>query len=132
MKSIKIINNTAIITSDLTVKELKDAKKFAPNSLILFVERENGYRDAVFALGVDRSEFGKMDKMSLVFSEKAEGNAFVTLVYPVGTDVKTKLFEEHYSTITNLELIETQVVEALNKVDANRKHFESIILEEAK
>lgn len=132
MKSIKIINNTAIITSDLTVKELKDAKKFAPNSLILFVERENGYRDAVFALGVDKSEFGKMDKMSIVFSEKAEGNAFVTLVYPVGTDVKTKLFEEHYSTITSLKLIEEQVTEALNEVDTNRAHFESIILEEAK
>lgn len=103
-----------IITSELTLEELKKLEKHSPNALVLKDENE----EPVF--GIRAGEVASVTKYGVTFNQtSAEGKAAVTVsIAGETTEEKKNFVAENYASIfANIETLEEKLSEELINMD---------------
>lgn len=126
MKSIKIEKNVAFFESTLTVAQIKEAAKFAPESLEVKVKDERGNVNTLFAINTSRHT-SELSSYYATFVGEDNDNAYITYVSNHDKDLKNVIFENFYNAIQHITVIEEQVKTALYVVSENRKAFDNML-----
>lgn len=119
MATIKIAGEAIVITSSLKVTDLKDATKWAPESLRLMGTGEDDRKKIKFSTGLTSGE-GVLNAKGISFHENsmnADGYAQLTIKAPNGTSDVKKYFVDTYGlNIMMLSELENQVADSLDNV----------------
>lgn len=120
MAKITIAGNAAVITSSIKMEDLKTAKKYRPEALVL-KGGEDG-KEPIFA--VDVACQGSLNQYGITFDSVANdgsGNASVTIaIANKGDDVKEAFADATGVAISNLNKVEAQLLLALEEIDADK------------
>ena len=111
------LNDTIVISTSLTRETIEKAKRYAPDSLIIFKDKA-----PVFAVNAASRGTGEISPCGIAFAQaNADGTMFVSHNVPelagMSTDERKSKMNDAYGLILfNLKKVEEQVAVALNLV----------------
>ncbi len=109
MAKVKIVGDAFVISTVLTLEELKSLKKFNPKALVLF-DAENK-KEAIF--GIDVGDTARISEMGITFtSADNEGKASATFTISTGlsaVEKKQKVADMFGRAILNLNALESVI-----------------------
>ena len=120
-----IINGDAlVIVSEKKLQDLKTLAKYAPKALSLFREDKEFGEVEDFSVMVAPTGKGGMNINGAIFTGEARdgsGAACITILLPDGiADAKEYVAETYGPAMVKLDLVESQIDEALAKVAADK------------
>lgn len=129
MAKIKIFGDAAVITSGISLENLKKITKYNPKALVL-MGGEDG-KEPVFGVGVARCGYGILNGCSAAFApatRDGEGKATITLAIPEGVEnANDWAFDTFGVAIKYLNEIEEKLPGILAQVDADKAAFNAMI-----
>jgi len=123
MSKTQIVGLAAVITSAVTMEELKKLQKYQPESLKLVERQEDGTKKEKFAIST--GETLSVNKYGIQFnSVTTNGKASVTVPIPAYTEDKVAWVKENLGVaILNLNVMEDQIENALLNL---AEHFQAV------
>jgi hypothetical protein len=131
---IKVVQDSVIFISELTMEELEKAMKFAPESTTLYAKREDGKKKEPIC-AVAYADEGSVTNNGVIFdSTTDEGKLCTTILCSEGTyphcttEEKKKCVSEQFACIIlKMNELEKQIKEALEAKKADiKKASESV------
>lgn len=131
MANVYIKGDAAIITSTVTLENLKNVSKYAPKALTLLGGDDN--KEEVFKVLVGKSGAGSINAWGATFAPATrdhEGKATITLMVPACVEkAKEWVVNELGGALMNLKAIEEKLPEVIAKIAADKKAVEDSIQE---
>lgn len=123
MKTIKIVNNSATIVSDLALKDIERLRRFRPEALQLKNKEDEVFFSITTNYDADINAYG------IEFSAATEaGNAAITMLTPVfeTTEERDEYLKVNLFEITrNLVAVERQAIAALKDLEKEMLAFKN-------
>lgn len=121
-KKIRIVGDAVVVTSDLTLDELKTIQKFNPKALTLMGGDEG--KTPVFAMSIAKDGYGGLTNNGIMWApatNDAAKKATMTMMIPAGTEKPTEWFVDNFGgAIMNLNALEANLPAALSKLNADK------------
>lgn len=131
MANVYIKGDAAIITSTVTLENLKNVTKYAPKALTL-LGGDDG-KEPVFCVTVGKTGSGAINGYGATFAPATrdhEGKATITLMVPACVEkAKEWVVNELGGALMNLKAIEEKLPEVIAKIAADKKAVEDSIQE---
>lgn len=109
MANIKVMHKAAVISTDLTIKEIKKLEAINPDCLT--IKNDNG--DVLFSIATSNRE--SISKYGIVFANDSKISVLIDAAR-VNRDVVEELFG---ATVLQLSTIENQAMSALEELDTD-------------
>lgn len=109
MANIKVMHKAAVISTDLTIKEIKKLEAINPDCLT--IKNDNG--DVLFSIATSNRE--SISKYGIVFANDSKISVLIDAA-KVNRDVVEELFG---ATVLQLSTIENQAMMALEELDTD-------------
>jgi hypothetical protein len=126
MAKIKICGDAAVLTSAVTVKDIKTLSKFKPNALKL-IDPET--KDELYAIGMGST--ASLSKFGATFTgEDARGCATATIALPIGieNEKKKEYTKDSFGyALLSLQKVEAQIVEVMATTRAEFENMDDAI-----
>lgn len=120
MAKITIAGQAVVVTSEMTLEDIKTIKKYRPEALIL-KGGEDG-KEPIFALSIGE---GKINRYGASFCEATRDDAKKATLTMVtnydGDNIKDYVLDEIGSAISNLIKLEAALPAVLNEIKAERE-----------
>ena len=109
MANIKVMHKAAVISTDLTIKEIKKLEAINPDCLT--IKNDNG--DVLFSIATSNRE--SISRYGIVFANDSKISVLIDAAR-VNRDVVEELFG---ATVLQLSTIENQAISALEELDTD-------------
>lgn len=109
MANIKVMHKAAVISTDLTIKEIKKLEAINPDCLT--IKNDNG--DILFSIATSNRE--SISRYGIVFANDSKISVLIDAA-KVNRDVVEELFG---ATVLQLSTIENQAIDALEELDTD-------------
>lgn len=121
MAKITIAGDAVVITSDVTLEDLKKVSKYNPKALVLRDENDT----LIYSIAVSsNAEAGEINKNGAVFTSVApDGSGLATITMCSSTlsgDIKEAVADKIGSAILHLSQIEERLPQVLSQIDADK------------
>lgn len=120
---INVLGNACVITSSLTLEQIKTLEKYRPTALQLTEKDEDGCPVTTFAVSTGAE--GKVGRYGITFNEPSRDDAkkaTVTVMIPNGiADAKSYVADKYGAIISNLNKVEEAYATAAAEVEAERQ-----------
>lgn len=131
MANVYIKGDAAIITSTVSLENLKNVTKYAPKALTL-MGGDDG-KEPVFCVAVGKSGPGAINAYGATFAPSTrdhEGKATITMMVPASVDkAKDWVVNELGGALMSLKAIEEKLPAVIEKIAADKKAVEDSIQE---
>lgn len=131
MAQIKVVGNAAVVSSALSLEQLKTVKKYRPEALVL-KGGEDG-KEKVFCIDVADSGNGSLNKYGATFAGESHDAAklatITMMVEPVG-DIKAHIVDKFGGAILKLNELESKLVAVLGSIAADKALAETSVVVE--
>ena len=127
MAKITIAEKAVVITSALTLADLKKVKKYHPEALVL-TEGEN--KEPVFSIGIAETGNGSIGTYGASFAPStvnADGKAAITMTVNGEADVEKYVIDKYAAAIINLNKLEEKIPAVLNGIASDEAAVKSAI-----
>ena len=109
MAKVTVAGNAMVITSELTIKMIKELEKYRPNALRFTCKDENGTNMEMFRIALVDGD-GSLTRHGITFDRHGQAEdtpASLTVILPAGSADKRKyVVEEYGDAIVNIGQIE--------------------------
>ena len=130
MAKIIIAGDAVVLQSTKKFEDIKKLEKYAPKSLIIYDEDEDGKKFPVFKVGTTRGE-GSIAPSAVFFGSAArDGSGLATItkcVPPAVTDAKAWVADEYGTAVIQLNKVEAAFDAALAEIDEAKAAVEANI-----
>lgn len=121
-KKIRIVGDAVVVTSELSLAELKTIQKFNSKALILMGGDEG--KTPVFAMSVAGSGYGSLTNNGIMWAPSTNDpakKATMTMMIPAGTEKPSEWFVDNFGgAIMNLNALEATLPAVLSKLNADK------------
>lgn len=123
MAKITIAGDAVVITSSMTLDQIKTLEKYKPKALWLYETNDDGDKELTYAVGTTRGA-GSISEAGASFGSQThddDGLATITMILPTGIeDVKEYVADRVGYFVMKLNAIEAAVPAALEAVEAEK------------
>ena len=129
-KTIKIVEDACILTSQLKFEDIKKVEKVCPKALALYTTNEEGDLEELFKVGTGKNAI--VSNYGIVFAKaNKKGYATVTTVFPGNvTDKKQWVLDNYAKVLFMLKDVEKNVTDELERINNAYANLENEIEEE--
>ena len=121
---VTVIGEAVVVTSDLKLEDIETAKKYRPEALKLFKDKEQ-----IFEIDTSDRSSGSINKYGATFSKTtdAEGHATITLQVDRTGDVAAEIQDKIGLALLNLKKIEEGFGAAIESINADKAAIAQLI-----
>lgn len=121
---VTVVGEAAVITSDLKLEDIKTAKKYRPEALKLYKDKEQ-----VYQIGVTSRSSGSINNVGAEFSETTdkEGHATITLSTDREGDAAEEVMDKIGLPLLMVSRIEEAFAEHMTAIKADQDKIKALI-----
>lgn len=129
-KTVKIIEDACILTSQLKFEDIKKVEKVCPKALSLYTTNDEGELEELFKVATGR--VATISTYGIVFTKaNKQGYAMITTLFPECVKEKKQWVLEHYAkALLMLKDVEKNVLSELDRINDAYASLENEIEEE--
>ena len=129
MLKIKVINNAVVLSTKLSLEEIRKLEKYAPQALAITSKEED---EELFRIATNHGQSAISEYGILFANETQNKHAVITDIIPEyiaeNKEVRETYLKDKYFTITKyVNTIEKQAAEALKQLDTEMTAFNNIV-----